>query len=97
MILQGIRNGLGGILFFEGGGPFTPSGGTVLVNSGLGHVANASVGTVSREPGNATFAENGGGSDTPEINAGKQGKHQPDHNNFTPGRSELSYLILKSL
>ncbi|WP_438820738.1 hemagglutinin repeat-containing protein [Burkholderia metallica] len=29
--------------------------------------------------------------DTPVIDAGKQGKHQPDHNNFIPGRSELSY------
>lgn len=31
------------------------------------------------------------GGDTPVIDAGKQGKHQPDHNNFIPGRSELSY------
>ncbi len=31
------------------------------------------------------------GADTPVIDAGKQGKHQPDHNNFIPGRSELSY------
>ncbi|TXC84870.1 polymorphic toxin type 50 domain-containing protein [Paraburkholderia azotifigens] len=25
------------------------------------------------------------------MNAGRQGKHQPDHNNFIPGRSELTY------
>ncbi len=31
------------------------------------------------------------GGDTPVIDDGKQGKHQPDHNNFIPGRSELSY------
>ncbi|APD13316.1 hypothetical protein RO07_11760 [Pandoraea pulmonicola] len=38
-------------------------------------------------------ASSGGqqGPDAPTVDMGKQGKHQPDHNNFLPGRSELTY------
>ncbi|WP_431286227.1 polymorphic toxin type 50 domain-containing protein [Roseateles chitinivorans] len=27
----------------------------------------------------------------PQVEEGKQGKHQPEHNNFIPGRSELTH------
>nr|WP_249215132.1 hemagglutinin repeat-containing protein [Ralstonia nicotianae] len=33
----------------------------------------------------------------PEVDAGKQGKHQPGHNNFIQGRSELTYPDPQSL
>jgi filamentous hemagglutinin len=48
------------------------------------------VATPGYVPTNATISngsESGGG---PTIDAGKQGKHQPGHNNFIPGRSEIT-------
>ncbi|GLU35897.1 hypothetical protein Busp01_57390 [Trinickia caryophylli] len=67
LILQGIRNGLGGISFFEGGGPFSPSGGTVLVNSGAVQRATASLGANAGAPPNATLS-NGSGEDSHSPN-----------------------------
>ncbi|MFD1972189.1 hypothetical protein [Trinickia caryophylli] len=47
---------MGGISLFEGGGPFSPSGRTVLVNSGVGQPANVSLEVAGYASGNTTLS-----------------------------------------
>jgi hypothetical protein len=84
---QGINNGVTAVTGLKGGEPPTASTGAVVVDSGA--VNAGAVGVPGYVPDNATLA-NGDG-DTPTVDTGKQGKHQPDHNNFIPGRSELTH------
>ncbi|SDB88406.1 two-partner secretion domain-containing protein [Paraburkholderia lycopersici] len=88
-VLAGIRNGLSAITFGEGGPPVAP--GMAMAGSVAGQATTAALGSAGYGAGNTTLATNGDSGDTPAIDAGKQGKHQPDHNNFIPGRSELTY------
>ncbi len=78
----------------------TPSGSKVIdgifktppvVNVAKGLIDYVITSVSGADSGNTTLATNGDGGDGPTIDAGKQGKHQPDHNNFILGRSELTY------
>ncbi|WP_213233280.1 polymorphic toxin type 50 domain-containing protein [Caballeronia sp. NK8] len=53
----------------------------------------ATAGSAGSVPPNAIFSKDSddGADNGPTIEAGKQGKHQPGHNNFTSGKSELTY------
>jgi filamentous hemagglutinin len=63
LMLQGIRNGLSGILFGEGGGPQSPNPGTVAVTeSGAAQAGrSAPVNVAGYGPGNATLSSGNNG------------------------------------
>lgn len=83
LILQGIRNGLGGISFFEGGGPFTPSGATVLVNSGVPVPGVAVPGSPGYLPPTATVSNGDGG--TQGASGSGAGSSEPDASGAAKG------------
>ncbi|WP_354005370.1 polymorphic toxin type 50 domain-containing protein [Roseateles amylovorans] len=63
------------------------TGGTVL--GALLHSASKSDGDKSDADGGK--GSQGEGKSGPKIEEGKQGKHVPGHNNFQPGKSELTH------
>ncbi|WP_395068026.1 polymorphic toxin type 50 domain-containing protein [Paraburkholderia silvatlantica] len=85
LMAQGAANGLNTIIGAGAGTPPTASAGGVLVDAAAGQ---AMAGAANSVPSNAIFNSDENG---PAIEEGKQGKHQPGHNNFTPGKSEFTY------
>jgi RHS repeat-associated protein len=92
--------GRGAILGAEGGfavcGPWCSVAGAVIVGGTtlwagekvINWIASVSEGKGNGSTGTPGVGSNSGGS---KVEEGKQGKHVPGHNNFEPGKSELTH------
>jgi RHS repeat-associated protein len=97
--------GRGAVLGAEGGfavcGPWCSAAGAVIVGGAalyggekaLTWIASSSEGKTS----GSTGTPSSGGNSGTKIEEGKQGKHVPGHNNFEPGKSELTHPNPQSL
>jgi RHS repeat-associated protein len=97
--------GRGAILGAEGGfavcGPWCSAAGAVLVGGAtlwagekaINWIASSSEGKTN----GSTGTPSSGGNSGTKIEEGKQGKHVPGHNNFEPGKSELTHSNPQSL